>query len=1003
MRSPTPKLLVVTALTAFALAAPASPCLSASVPLAASPTIDNSQPTTVHARLDERSQTMEDGSYYNVHTFEGVAGQNVLIEMVSPDFDTYLILFDPLGNKIAENDNGSSGSNAQLVLTLPATGTYEILANSWGASATGDYTLSRREATAENIRRVAILSEATQLNQQVLQALRDGRYAEALPLAQRSLAIREQFLPANHSDIATSLNNLASLYREQGYYDEAEPLYRRSLAIFEQTLPANHFRIGVGLGSLAELYLLQGRYREAEENFRRSLAILEQTLPSNHPFVATSLHNLASLYRVQSRYADAEENYRRSLAISEQSLPANHPDIATSLNNLAELYRLQGRHGEAEEHFTRAIAIREQSLPANHPHIANSLNGLAVLYQDQRRYADAEETYGRSLAIYEQSLPANHPTIASNLNNLAVLHQAQGNLPQSLASLQRSMTIQETNLELNLAIGSEAQKQAYVATISGTTDFALSLHLQSAPTNPEAAHLALTTVLRRKGRVLDAVTDSFQRLRENLTPPDQALLDEFSSVQSQRATLLYGSLDNQTPEQYRTNLDALEQRATELESQLARRSAEFRVETQPVEIAAVQAQIPNDAALVELVRYQLFHAAAEPGEQWGNWRYAAYVLHSQGEPQWVDLGEAAAMDELAVRFREALRSRNADVQDLGRALDTQLMQPIRPLLGQATHLLLSPDSQLNLIPFAALVDEQGKYLVERYLLTHLSSGRDLLRLQNTAPSRQPPLLFGNPNYNTADATAATQVASATRGTSQRSVDFDLKYDPLPGTADELRAISPLFSRAIVLTESAATENALKQANGPNLLHIATHGFFLEDVECAAAPDTRGATVQVESTLPITRVCRPTARNLENPLLRSGLALAGFNNRQSAGEDGVLTAAEVAQLRLRGTQLVVMSACETGVGAVVNGEGVYGLRRAFAIAGAESQMMSLWKVSDSGTAQLMTMYYERLKRGEGRSEALRNVQLELLQTNAFRDPYYWASFVFSGEWELMEGL
>ncbi|WP_246198777.1 CHAT domain-containing protein [Sodalinema gerasimenkoae] len=438
----------------------------------------------------------------------------------------------------------------------------------------------------------------------------------------------------------------------------------------------------------------------------------------------------------------------------------------------------------------------------------------------------------------------------------------------------------------------------------------------------------------------------------------------------------------------------------QLENDLSRRSAEFRVATEPVEIEAVQALIPADAALVELVQYRPW------SQGWGTLRYAAYVLHSSGEPQWVDLGDAETIDNAAFAFLNATRSPNSEqrVQTTGRQLDELLMAPIRPLLGDATRLLLSPDSQLNLIPFAALVDEENRYLVESYQLTHLTTGRDLLRLQNPRPSRQPPVLFANPDYDDADTSAVAQVAQASRGESQRSMEIeDLRFGELPGTQREVEAIAPLLDNPIILTEAEATENALKQVQAPSILHLATHGFFLQDVEFVPPqPRTDFTRGEIELVTDWSLHNAPPSdrpRSSENPLLRSGLAFAGFNTRDSEGEDGVLTALEAVGLDLRGTRLVVMSACETGVGDVANGEGVYGLRRAFVMAGAESQLMSLWKVADEETADLMGDYYQRLLVGEGRSEALREVQLDWLSRGAH--PYYWASFLFSGQWTPIE--
>jgi CHAT domain-containing protein len=301
------------------------------------------------------------------------------------------------------------------------------------------------------------------------------------------------------------------------------------------------------------------------------------------------------------------------------------------------------------------------------------------------------------------------------------------------------------------------------------------------------------------------------------------------------------------------------------------------------------------------------------------------------------------------------------------------MQPIRPLLKDKTQLLISPDGQLNLVPFAALIDPQEKYALENYTLSYLSSGRDLLRLQ-TQPSTRRDVLLANPQFGN------SRSSSSTRGLG------NLEFSPLPGTAAEVKAIAPLLPNALILSDAQASEAQIKQVRSPRILHIATHGFFLNDE--ALTPSTLSGSPNPSS---------------DNPLLRSGLALAGFNQRQqqSNGDDGVLTALEASSLDLWGTQLVVLSACETGVGEVSDGEGVYGLRRAFVMAGAASQLFSLWQVDDLGTKDLMVKYYQQLLAGKGRSEALRQTQLEMLNDPRYRHPYYWAVFNLSGDWRSLQ--
>ncbi|HBB30389.1 MAG TPA: kinesin, partial [Cyanobacteria bacterium UBA9273] len=638
-------------------------------------------------------------------------------------------------------------------------------------------------------------------------------------------------------------------------------------------------------------------------------------------------------------------------------------------------------------------------LGENHPDVAGSLNNLALLYKSQGRYSEAEPLYRQALAMRQELLGQRHPDVATSLNNLALLYQAKGDTTHAIEYLTQGTDIEESNLDTMIAIGSERQKQEYMATISGTTDRSISLHLQAVPNNPKALHLALTTLLRRKGRVLDAVTDNLQTLRQNLTLENQTLLDQLATTRSQLATLIFNKPKNLSLENYRNQVATLKAQADQLESELARRSAAFRSASQPATIASIQQQIPANTALIELALYKPFNPkATKPDEEWGTPRYVAYILHATGEPQWVDLGAAAPINQAVDNFRKALQNPNTDIKPIARTLDALLMQPIRPLLGNTRTLLISPDSQLNLISFAALVDENNHYLVENYSISYLSTGRDLLRLQNHAESRSQPLIIANPDYDHPGDPTSVSAAQLEELTSnnQRSLNANqLYFRPLPGTKAEAAGIIPLLTNPTLLEGTEATANALKQVFRPQILHIATHGFFLSNLP-EVAPPAFGTTLL--SDIPSAKV----NVTLENPLLRSGLALAGANLQSSGKEDGILTALEAASLNLSGTKLVVLSGGGTGLGDVVNGEGVYGLRRAFTIAGAESQVMSLWTVSDKATKDIMVQYYQRLLNHEGRAEALRQIQLEFLKGNSYSHPYYWAVFILCGDWSPMEG-
>jgi CHAT domain-containing protein len=290
------------------------------------------------------------------------------------------------------------------------------------------------------------------------------------------------------------------------------------------------------------------------------------------------------------------------------------------------------------------------------------------------------------------------------------------------------------------------------------------------------------------------------------------------------------------------------------------------------------------------------------------------------------------------------------------------------------------------------VDEHGRYLVERYSISYLTTGRDLLRIAVPRPGKNGIVVIAAPYFGEPARGALAKAQTTKRRSVTTGNDLDSVYfAPLAGTAVEARAIQSLFPAAAVLTGQQATKASLERLDAPRLLHIATHGFYLQE------PEKKVATGNGVST----RTIQAGAR-IENPLLRSGLALAGANLDKNTKENGILTALEATNLNLWGTKLVTLSACESGVGEVKNGEGVYGLRRAFLLAGAESMVMSLWSVSDRVTQEMMTAYYTGLKNGMGRGEALRQTQLAMLKRAERRHPFYWASFIQSGDWRSLEG-
>lgn len=860
-----------------------------------------------------------------------------------------------------------------------------------------------------------------------------GKYDEAQPLAERCLAIRTRELGAEHSEVARTYLLLGNIVGEKDL-DKSEILFGRALETAEKTLGKNHQFIAAVLNNWAIVHKTRGDYVKAESFVLRALEIREKLLDPNHPQIAALLNTLGNTYSGRGDGQKAAEIYRRVLAIRENTLGAEHPQTAAALNNLANQ---SDDLAAAEKLYLRALAIREKTLGAEHQDVAQTLYNLGRLYASTEDYAKAETSTRRSLTVYEKALGAEnqfvsyplnllaaihkfkgdydgaetlfsravaikekngqlHPDLGGTLTNLAAVYVLKGDIEKAIAAQTRANEILEYNALLNMRIGAEREKLAYMKTLEVVDSNTMTLNFRAAANSPAARELALTSVLRRKGRVLDAISDSFAALRQRFDAQDQNLFEDLNQATTELINFV-ANAQSFAPDDYRRELKTLEEKRETIENKISRRSAGFYEADKSVSLNNVRALIPENAVLIEFAVYRPvsfklsgFGLNVNP-KAFEEPRYAAFVVGASGDIHGKDLGTTREIDKLVDNLRLALRDpKRTDVRKIARALDEKLMQPLRIFSGNATQFLVSPDGGLNLIPFEALVDENEKYLVENYSFAYLTSGRDLLRMRTArTASKSKSLIVANPTFG-----ATSQAGSnTTRNVKRQSITAtrnlsDIYFTPLAATMTEARAIQNLFPDTLLFSETKATETALKQITAPRILHIATHGFFLENTNETVVGQTRSTNVKAES---------------ENPLLRSGIALAGANKRdENAKEDGILNALEASALNLWGTKLVVLSACDTGLGEVKNGEGVYGLRRAFTLAGTETLLMSLWQVSDYATRELMTGYYKNLKMGMNRGTALREVQLAMLKNKNRQHPFYWAAFIQSGEWANLDG-
>jgi CHAT domain-containing protein/Tfp pilus assembly protein PilF len=890
-------------------------------------------------------------------------------------------------------------------------------------------------------------NQANKLEDKFLKLYDAGRYADAIPIAQRVLTIREKALGRNHPDVASALDNLANLYRLQGRYTDAEPLLQRSLAIREQALRHDDPDIAGSLLNLAALYLDQGRYADAEPLLQQSLAIWEKAFGRDHPDVALALNNLASLYVNEGRYADAEPLLRQSLSINEKTLGGDHPNVADSLSNLAVVYWNQGRYSEAEPLLQRSLTIRIKTLGPDHPAIANALNNLALLYKQQGRYADAVPLLERTIAIREKALGRDHPDVAESLNNLAGLHVDQVD-PEPL--LRRSLAIREKvfgrdHPDVAESLNNLAALYEDRGRFTSAEPFykrSLEIREKLGRNHPKVAASLnrLAGLYQKQGRVADALpiisqtilqrtadkTVAFPVLHDargqKLLGPEQALTDSFEIVQRAWASAAATAVSNLAA-RFAAGNDELAQLVREdqdliAEAESLNKTVVAFFSASPAERSAkVEKQLRERIEGVKVARDRL--------QQTFNERFPEYIALSKPQPvsltetqgliaddeallvfdfdiksyAWIITRDGADWAELKISSRdlgEQVRALRAWVVDPRQRFDAALAYKIYQETFAAFGEKIAAKKRLSIVTNGALTslppqllitkDASGKslkemdWLIRSHAITVLPSVASLKILRSgsqTSSARKPIIAFADPVFSKAPRAqqlAMRSITSFYRGT-QVDVAAIGEYLPqLPGTRKEAQQIAEDLKAdpADIRLGLAATEAAVKQAklDQYRVVYFATHGLVAGDLEAFAKDKAEPA-----------------------------LALS-IPEKPNDFDDGLLTASEIAQLKLD-ADWAVLSACNTAAEDKPGAEALSGLARAFFYAGARSLIVSHWAVSDEAAARLMIGTFRASARDPqlSHAEALRQSMLAMIdgaKSDAEADPRLWAPFVVVGE-------
>lgn len=860
------------------------------------------------------------------------------------------------------------------------------------------------------------------------------RFSESESLYLKAVSIQKKILGDEHPDYLNTLSNLAQLYLKTGQFDNSKAINNEVLSIRRKVLGESNPDYALSLSNVAQLYSIMGDYSKAETLFEQALSIQKKVLGDEHPNTITTLSNLATLYVKMKIFKKAESSYLQVFKIQNKILGNEHIDCAITLNNLAELYRAMGLYDKSENLYMQALSIQKKVLGENNLQYALYLNNIGRLYCDNRNFKQAETFYLQALTIQNKVLGDQNSDYAITLNNLAVLYDYLGDFSKSESYYLQAIKAQRkmfgekhpdyvTSLS-NLAtfyddngIFSKAEI-LYNQTLSikksiWQTDFSFlnsSEMDQFISNNLSDQESVLSFLIRNNNSSCVSQAANFNLFIKNILQNNSQLLEKIAAnnnnnnvpelFKQYKGIRLYISHLLQLPIEKQENLTELQSKSDSLEKELKRLLPEFQnlIINNALTWNNVQKKLNSNDATIDFVNFQYFN------KHWTDTIfYAAFVTRPNWqEPQFVKLFNE---NQLTLLFDSS--SNSLSINNLYFAKDSScnsklynlVWKPMDSLLTGVKRVYISPSGLLNRVSFSAIPMPGGGRLIDRYSVDVMSNIRTIAETKSNVSEKPLSIsLIGGVNYDEEPTVSDSQQldfnTSDTSFSNLRSLKGG-KWSYLLGAENEVitinKVLTPLKISLGLKTGSNASEEFVKEIGSgtmpvPSVMHIATHGFSF------ASP--KSEVINEKSFLQNDN--KQVFRSSEDALTRAGLVMAGGNKFWTTGttyqnhEDGILTAREISDLNLNGCILATLSACETGLGEIKGSEGVFGLQRAFKMAGVKYLIVSLWKVPDAQTTEFMQLFYSLwLIQKLPIREAFHQTQLTMSKKYL---PYQWAAFV-----------
>ncbi len=816
-----------------------------------------------------------------------------------------------------------------------------------------------------------------------------GNFELALSLFKDSREIRKKIFSDTSLQYAQSCNNTGAVYREMGEYELAEPFVLKALEIRRKIPPEGKDSVyAISCVNMANLYRDMGQFEKAEHYYLEAKLIRSLFKPENgSDSYANACNILADLYYYMQQFEKAEALYLEAKKIREKSGIENNYYYGQSCNNLASLYRDMGRLDDAEKEAIMANKIYVKVLPEGHKSRTININNLGELYLARKEYVKSKDYFMQSRLIWSKSFEQNHPFMISNSDNLIKIYAATNEIEEAAKLIAETSKQKYKQLQQVFQFTSENEKHNYLENIQGSNDGYYSFYLSKY--NPANAGDAYNIALFNRNLILSSLQNIRKVIYETKDLELMSIYDEWEKIRQQLAKLITRGVDINL-----ANQRNLENHSDSLEKELAKKSNVFQIANTTIDWKMIQSKLLSNEAAIEFVEFQF-----NSDNRWTDSVYYMALLIRKDllQPVLIPLFEKKQLEKILSEKKPSLgelfRSyyKSDDLYKL-------IWRPIEKYLNSINTIYYAPAGKLNQISFAALQVSNEKHLADMYKLQQLLTTASVCEKDNSKFEKDDiVILYGDIDYDV-DSTKLRSVTNkyykdSTLSRSVNSFFIDgeghVPWVPLPASEQEINSIiksATLKTGSIKYIKGIeANEESVKSLNWNEssiFLHFSTHGYFFPDPgkKYDAKKNSFGGAYVYS----------------ENPLFRSGLIMAGGNSAWLGKpvkdiEDGVLTAYEISNLYLPNNKLVVLSACQTGLGDIAGSEGVYGLQRSFKLAGSKYLIMSLCIVNDEKTAEFMIIFYEELFKGLTIVESFRKAQ-DIMKNKYRNDPYYWAPWI-----------